>query len=210
MLIGFGLFLAGVVFTLVAVLMLLKRRVLLAGLNGTAGFSLLSMATVFVLILLNIHTYHQLTSEIKLAEVEVGKRTHQGTPIKVQTTDNHYLFIIDGQEWQLDARFLKWKSWAYLLGSEPVVRLEGLTGRRPLDRSISTNPYHPIQQSQILQNLGSTLSDWLGIVDTYYGSSVYMPASEGAVYTVSATVTGLVARAENNVAKQAVTRWMSN
>ena len=209
MLIGLGLFLSGIILTLLAVLMLLKRRMLLASLNGTAGFSMLAMGTILVLIIFNLHTYQRLTREIQLARVEVETRTQEGVPIKILLGEDERVFYIDTHEWQLDARFLKWKSWAYLLGSEPLVRLETLSGRQT-NATAGTRlaSYKLSTENPILADLGSRISDWTGMVDTYYGSSVYMPAVEGSVYSVSASVSGLVARAENNVAKQAVSRWM--
>jgi hypothetical protein len=210
MLIGLGLLLSGIILSLIAVTMLLKRRMLLASLNGTAGIGLICLAAIFVLILLNVHTYNRLTREIELVELEIGARTSQGIPITLQSSADERVFFIDAAEWQLDARFLKWKSWAYLIGSEPLVRLESLSGRN----TTATSGMGRIDRHKLVENipllteLGSKLSGWFGMVDTYYGSSVYMPAVEGAVYSVSATVSGLVARAENHTAQQAVSQWM--
>ena len=208
MLLVISLFFAGVVFSLFGVRLLLKRRILVAGVNGTAGISLISVSVILALILLNIHTYHQLTSEIKLARVEIDASAQAGTIVRVYTDGDRQEFNLNGQEWQLDARFLKWKSWAYLLGSEPVVRLESLTERKPLDQSKPTRSYNLVNQNKLLSEAGSAISDWLGIVDTYFGSAVYMPAVEGSVYTVSATISGLIARAENQTARDAVKQWM--
>ena len=210
MLIGIGLFLSGIILLLLAVVMLLRRRMLMAGLNGSAGFSLLSLGTILVLILLNAHTYHQLTREIQLAKVEIGSRTSDGLAVKIHSDQIDQIHYIQAKEWQLDARFLKWKSWAYLFGSEPLVRLETLSGRySPATSGDGRMDRHQLEYSNpVLNELGSRFTDWLGMVDTYYGSSVYMPAVEGAVYSVSATISGLVARAENTTAKQAVSRWM--
>jgi hypothetical protein len=191
-------------------MMMLKRRTLMASVNGMAGFSLLSAGTILVLILFNAHTYNRLTSETELVKVEIGSRSQQGISIKLKSSEGEQLFFIDAAEWQLDARFLKWKAWAYLLGSEPLVRLETLSGR--LSSVVSgaerLDSHKLLQNNPLLSDFGSKISNWLGMVDSYYGSSIYMPAVEGSVYTVSATVSGLIARAENNTAKEAVYRWM--
>jgi hypothetical protein len=208
MLLVISFFLAGVLFTLLGVRLLFKRHILVAGVNGAAGLSLLSVSMVLGLILFNIHTYHQLTSEIKLARVEIGASGQAGTIVRLFTDGDRHEFNLNAKEWQLDARFLKWKSWAYLLGSEPVVRLESLTERKALDQSKPTRSYNLVTQNPLLSEAGSALSDWLGVVDTYFGSAVYMPAVEGSVYTVSATISGLIARAENQTARDAVTQWM--
>lgn len=207
MLIAIGLFLSGVVFTAIAVRMLFKRRILIASVNGTAGFSLLSVSITLTLILLNIHTYHQLTAENKLAVIEIGVLTDYGLPLRIHTDKIKKTYYINAEEWQLDARFLKWKSWAYLLGAEPVVRLESLSERRPLRNKTVPEKYNLLGEHALLTDWGSTLSDWFGMVDTYYGSAVYMPAVQGSTYTVSATISGLIVRADNKQAHEAVTGW---
>jgi len=205
--VGLGLFLGGIVFTLLAVKLMLKRRMLMAGLNGTLGFSLLSIATVSSLILLNLHTYYQLTSEIELAQIEIGTPSSSGVPVKLRVDDVERVFMINAAEWQLDARFLKWKPWAYLLGSEPLVRLETLSGRKTSPSPGVSEAHYRLLNENPMSDWGAKISHWTGMVDTYYGSSVYMPAVEGSVYSVSASVSGLLARAENNIAKQAMSRW---
>jgi hypothetical protein len=202
-----GLFLAGAVFTSVCFWMLFKRRLLMAGVNGLAGFSLLSVSIILILILVNIHTYQKLTSETEIAQVEIGPRSESGITIKLISGNQEQEYLLNGQMWQLDARFLKWKSWAYLLGSEPLIKLERLTSRMEWHDQ-STPLRYDLSQQGFFNNLGSKLIDWVGMIDTYYGSSVYMPSEEGAVYTVSASVSGLVVRAGNPQARMAQEKWM--
>ncbi len=209
MLILITLFLSGVVVTAFAVRMLFKRRILIATVNGTAGISLLAVSISLSLVLLNIHTYHRLTHENKLAVIEIGVLTDKGLPLTLHTDTQQKIYYTNSLEWQLDARFLKWKSWTYLFGTEPVVRLESLSERHSLNNKKSPEIYNLIGDSAFLTDLGSTLSDWFGIVDTYYGSAVYMPAVEGATYTVSATISGLIVRPENKQAREAVMKWPS-
>jgi hypothetical protein len=208
-LLGLGLFLSGIVLTLLAVRLLSKRRMALAAVQGTAGLSLLSMGAILTLIFFNLHTYQSLTREIQVAQIEIGDRIPEGIPVKLQNRQGERVFLIQAPEWQLDARFLKWQPWAYLIGSEPMVRLETLSGRLSGMAGEKNAARFPLSSTNpLLGDMASKVTDWSGMVDTYYGSSVYMPAVEGAVYSVSASVSGLLARAENRVAKQAVSRWM--
>jgi len=209
MLVVFSSFLLGVAFTTFGVWLLFKRKILAASLNTAAGCSLLSISIIVALIFLNVHTYNRLTSEQLLAVIEVGLSTDTGIPVTVQTDEMQRVFILNSREWQMDARFLKWKSWAYLLGSEPVVRLENFAERYPLPQGSQSARYSLLDDIPVLAELGSSLSDWFGIVDSYYGSAVYMPVAEGATYRVSASVSGLIARADNKPAQNAVTEWMS-
>lgn len=50
---------------------------------------------------------------------------------------------------------------------------------------------------------------WLPLIDARYGSSVYLPAAEGARYEVKVSATGLVARPVNEAGRQAVAQWGS-
>ena len=45
---------------------------------------------------------------------------------------------------------------------------------------------------------------WIPVVDAVYGSATYLPMKHGALYEISLSNTGLVARPVNNVAREAV------
>jgi hypothetical protein len=53
----------------------------------------------------------------------------------------------------------------------------------------------------------SAVTDQVGLIDSVFGSSVYMPAAPGAEYVVTASISGLVARPLNTPARQAVLEW---
>lgn len=201
-------FILGIFLTLVSFRLLMKRRLVFASINGIAGLTFLSTSLIFFLLLLNLYTYHVLTSEIPIARVEIGILTDKGTDIILTTPDERRTLRIDAKEWQLDARFLKWKAWANLLGKEPLVRLESFYERIPNKTGAIPSRIDLVGDSNFLVDLGGALSEWLGMIDTYYGSSVYMPVKPGAVYNVTASVSGLVVRADNRNAQQAVSEWM--
>ena len=113
--------------------------------------------------------------------------------------------MLAGDEWQLDARVLKWKGWANLLGLDAQYRLERVSGR-----------YRQIEQERKDERTVYALSEnpgidlwtmsidhrrWLPFVDAVYGSAVYLPMADGARYEVSITQSGLVARPVNDVAE---------
>ncbi len=117
------------------------------------------------------------------------------------------MFMLAGDEWQLDARVLKWKGWANLLGLDAQYRLERVSGR-----------YRDIEQERkdertvygLSENPGLDLwtmsidhKRWLPFVDAVYGSAVYLPMADGARYEVAITQSGLLARPVNDVAKAA-------
>jgi hypothetical protein len=121
-------------------------------------------------------------------------------------------FVLDGDEWQLDARIVKWRpAAAVMFGLEPRYRLERLSGRyRDLAREQSAvRTVHGLgdarwpQLAEIVDQ-SFRLLPW---VDAYYGSSAFLPMAHGAAYRVQASQSGLVARPANAAAERAVATW---
>ncbi len=199
----------GLLFTGYAFFLLLRRRRLLAaGMNGLAALPFLLIGGFFSMLLLNLQTYRQLTHEIVLAEVRLGQATDQGVPLRLAYTDRVETFYIRSPEWRLDARFVKWKPWLSLIGKEPIVRLERLEERRGTSGiEPGLNRYELVMDPMWADEMVSTVSEEFGLVDSVYGSSVYMPATPGAEYQVSASISGLVARPVNPSGQKAVIEW---
>jgi hypothetical protein len=212
MLLTFSLLFAGVLMTGYALLSQFRRRKFISGgINGIVGFSLAMAGGFFSLLLLNIQTYQQLTREVKLAEISVGKKTAQGVPVRLFAQQLDKTYLIDADEWRLDARFLKWKPWMSLIGKDPVVRLESFeerNGRNRLDRMLKH--YDLVTERAWLDGFVTEMSQNMGLIDSLYGSSVYMPIRDGARYEITASLSGLVARPLNPQAKSAVIEWSSN
>jgi hypothetical protein len=183
-----------------------RRRLFVGSFNGFIG-SLLALAGGFAsLLLMNVQTYQQLTREITLAEVSIVRTEGAGSEIELNTHQGNKRYNIDAPEWRLDARFLKWKPWLSLVGKDPVVRLERLEARgHPDDQAVKGYPLNT--NNQWLDEFVSELSGQIGLVDSVYGSSVYMPIKAGAKYEVTATVSGLLARPLNQTARDAVLEW---
>jgi hypothetical protein len=121
--------------------------------------------------------------------------------------------MLAGDEWQLDARVLKWKGWANLLGLDAQYRLERVSGRyrdieqeRTGERTVyglSENP------GVDLWVLSTQYPKWLPFVDAVYGSATYLPMADGARYEVKMTQSGLMARPVNEAANAAAAKQLS-
>lgn len=48
---------------------------------------------------------------------------------------------------------------------------------------------------------------WIPWVDAVYGSATYMPMVDRAEYALNITTSGLIARADNEIAEEAIKRW---
>jgi hypothetical protein len=184
-----------------------KRRLLVASLNGLLGLVVVLVATFVSMLLFNIQSYVQLTKEHILADVEIGAIESGTTSLSLTVNGERRDYPLAADEWRLDARFIKWKPWVTLLGKDPVVRLEALSGRNTAQGNNLVQAYNLHEDFAIVDKIITNLTDHFGMVDTMYGSSVYMPIKAGAHYQVSANHAGLIARPVNPKGEQAILKW---
>jgi len=186
------------------------RARLIAGSGALlGGTALLALAGLLFVVSLNLRTYARLTYEAPVAELvfeKRGPRSYQLTMVRIPAGDLQ-IFMLEGDEWQLDARVLKWKGWATLLGLDAQYRLERLSGRyRDIeDERTAKRTVYPLTENPGLDlwNLATDHPDRLPFVDAVYGSATYLPMADGARYRVTLSQTGLLARPMNPAAAQA-------
>jgi hypothetical protein len=148
-----------------------------------------------------------LTHESKVAEVSfqgIGPQ-HFGTTLKLE--NRIQILDLRGDDWQMDARVLKWRGMAVLLGFDTLYRLDRLSGRyRDIDQE-KTAPRTVYSLSEgrglDLWLIAKKYKRWIPWVDALYGSATYMPMVDGASYTVFVSFTGLLARPNNDIALKA-------
>lgn len=112
-----------------------------------------------------------------------------------------------GDAWRVEALVLKWKLPAVLAGLPPVYRLDRLSGRYddPGDEARAPRTVIDFRPAGAfdLAALARRHPDRLALVDTVYGSGVYLPLVDGGHYTVSLMRTGaLVARPDEDTAER--------
>jgi hypothetical protein len=190
------------------------RRLQLA--RGTLFFLSGTFVVLFAagaaLVAANLYTYARLTHEQEAARVfmrQLGERHYALSLQAKNATPRH--FEVRGDEWQIDARVLKWRALGNLLGFDTVYRLERLSGR-----------YGDITQERNALRTVHALSEepgldfwtvlrryhaYVPLADALYGSAAYVPMAEGAEYAVSVSTSGLVVRPGNDAARKAVGGW---
>ncbi len=187
-------------------------KMLSGGLQGISGALLISLALLIASLATNLHSYQRLTHENQVATIrfeQLGSQYFRAVLARPETSAE--IYELRGDEWQLDARVLKWKGFATVLGLDSGFQLERLSGR-----------YHNIQQENAAPRsahplyLGDGLDiwalarqhpRWLPWVDAVYGSATYMPMAHGAHYQISMSQSGLLARPTNAIAEQALKDW---
>ena len=182
------------------------------GLLRTGGGSVLVLLGLLLgAIAMNLHTYQRLTAEQAVAEIEFVRISATDFLARLERPDGtRQSFEMDGQEWQLDARVLKWTGPAVILGFETAYRLERLSGRYRDVRDYNGSPavYDLSEERGVdLWRIARRHQRWMPGVDTIYGSATYMPMADGARYIITISASGLVTRPANEAARRAVERW---
>lgn len=144
--------------------------------------------------------WHRLTAEAQVATIEARQLAPQRYAVAVTTPDGTRREVeIDGDDWQLDARVVKWTPRAVVLGAPPLYRLERLGGRWHDVEQARAGPYsvHALDRSGRIDPfpLLRQMPRRLAVVDADYGSSAWLPLVDGGRYAVSLSAGGgLVAR----------------
>jgi len=208
-----ALALGGLALLLLALARLRRGRVLAAGGHGLGGTTLVALAALAGAVGLNLHTYQRLTHEQTVAEVSfhrLGLRHFEAT-LHYPGRDAAAHYDLRGDEWQVDARVLKWRGYANVLGLDTRYRLERLSGRYQDVSDERTQPHsvYPLgrRQGVDLWSLARRYRRWVPWVDAVYGSGTFLPMADGARFEVVVTQSGLGARPENAAGKEAVENW---
>ncbi len=176
------------------------------------GIFVLLLSCAVALVSLDVASYHQLTKEEAVASISFAKNAEQqfrATVVGTNGTERQY--ELSGDLWQIDAQIIKWKKPLMGLGIKPGYRLGRITGR-----------YYSLEQERSAERtvyeldkttFGIDIWHWLRdnaafpLVDALYGNASFLPMSDGALYTINLTGTGLIARPLNEPAEKAVSNW---
>lgn len=179
---------------------LFRGHLLRGPLRGAFGAALGALAIALAAIGMNLHTYQRLNYEQPVAWLEFQQAGPQRYQALLRTPDGKQrAFGVHGDEWQLDARVLKWEGAGALLGLDPRYRLERFSGRyaNVADEARAVRSIYGLAGRET----GIDVWQWsreyerlLPFVDTVYGSAAYMPMADGARFEVVITEDGLVAR----------------
>jgi hypothetical protein len=190
------------------------RRVKLV--SGTmfflAGGIVLLLAAAAALVSANLYTYARLTHEQEAARVSIRQLGPRQYVVSVQErTAAPRHFELRGDEWQVDARVLKWRAMGNLVGFDTLYRLERLSGRYgdvALERTAPRTVHGLATQTPLdLWSLLNAHHQYVPFADALYGSAVYVPMAEGAEYAVTVSTSGLVVRPTNEAARKSVGEW---
>jgi hypothetical protein len=208
-----------IVFALVGILLLFaavrrfRRRRVMGGLvSGASALVLLLLSACAALIAINLRTYQRLTFEQPAGELQLARTgEREFNAVLSYPSGEHANFALRGDEWQIDARVLKWHAFANMLGFDSAYRLERISGRYTRVEDEVAQPrtvyaLHPPQRLD-LWDLVHRYPAWLPWMDAKYGSATFLPMADGALYEIKVSQSGLVARPLNQAARDALGSW---
>jgi len=204
--------LAGMLFLGNALRRLRRRRILGGALHGLTALLLIALSVCAALLVMNLRTYQRLTAEQAAGEIQfsrVGER--QFNAVLTYPNGERANFALGGDEWQVDARVLKWHALANMLGFDTAYRLDRVGGRytriedeRTQARTVyALNPPQRIDPWDWLHRYHS----WVPWMDALYGSATFLPMADGALFEIKVSQSGLIARPLNQAAREAVGSW---
>jgi len=176
-----------------------RGRPLLASIQLLSTLSMLLLIVTFALLLFTTLGYERLTFEQTLAHISIKKQGKQQFTADIEFTDGpHQSFEIRGDEIYIDARVLKWKPWANLIGIHSVYRLDRIGGRYIEYQHEVNKPRSLFQfKESSVEDLFDYRSDYevLGwLVDAEYGSAAFLPVKDQGEYLLTLSTSGLILR----------------
>jgi hypothetical protein len=197
----------------VAAIRRLRRRRLLGGMaHGAAALIFLLAAACAVLIGTNLRSYQRLAYEQPAGELQLTRDgDRQFDAVLTYPDGQRANFPLRGDEWQVDARVLKWHAFANLIGFDAAYRLERISGRYTRledERSLPRTVYDLHTSGRIDPwEVAHRYRSWVPWLDALYGSATFLPMTDGALYEIKVSQSGLIARPLNQAAREAVGSW---
>jgi hypothetical protein len=172
------------------------------------GFALVLLVMALGLVGLGwlLRQYAWLLEDVPVATLSLVQEAPQRyrasfTPAGGVPTD----FVLLGDEWQLDARVIRWTLPGQLAGLPPVYRFERLSGRYgdPKQDLAAQRSVHDLRQDWDFWEFRQRWLADLPIADARWGSAAYLPMIDGARYEVFISPRGgLVAKPADAATEQ--------
>jgi len=204
--------LVGLLFMLLSLRRMRRRRYGACAFHGLSALVFFLAAACAGLLGFNLLSYERLTHEQHALEARftrVGEQ--QFDALLTYPSGATQRYALRGDEWQIDARLLKWRGITNVLGFDTAYRLERIAGRySDIDRERASPrtvyALHPPEGVDVWSLLRS-YHDYVPWADALYGSATYAPIADGAAYEVKVSQDGLIARPLNLPARQALGTW---
>lgn len=208
-----GVILIGLALVYLALRLLSRGRWVRGFLRGLVGLALLTVAATVGVAALDLFSYKQIAREEPVATLsfsQLGPQHYKVTLVRSNGREAEY--ELRGDQWQLDARIIKWQGFVAGMGAAPAYRLDRIGGRyySLSDERTAERTVHGLEEREWGPDIWAWINhnpDWVPLVDARYGSATFVPMADNALFEVSLSGTGLMARPLNEPARRAVQVW---
>jgi len=181
-------------------------------LRGLIGMVLFLLALALGGLAVVLHDYLHIADDVAVAHLTMKRLGPQHfqvefTPVATGTRRN---VDLKGDQWEVDARVIRWNMPAQLAGFPPLYQLERIGGRY---RAIAQERASPRSVEALndetqfdIWTLKHRYPTWLPFVDADYGSGAYLPMVDGGSFDLYLnTRGGLVAKPADQATKDKLT-----
>lgn len=201
---------AGAVMVIAGLLFFRNPGWLLTWLKGMAVFGVILAGLYVLIVAINLTSYRSLVGMQTVATISTQRQAEQIWQVTLQSQDDPAAVrTLQGDQWQIDARIIRFSGPFRWLDIAPGYRLEQLRGRYTSLEQERSSPRTAIRLSE---GIWPDLWQWdqqfnLPFVEAVDGSMTFMPMRDEAVFEVKLSSSGLVAVPVNEQARAAVQFW---
>ena len=176
-------------------------------------FSATALVSLMALIGLDFTTYSQLTAQEVIYKVKVYESGDNRYLLRLSSDEMQREYVLEGDQWQIDFRLIRFSPLVSMVGPSYLYQASRLSNRYALIADQRSKPlqFHSLRDDQVfnpdLWNYFKKYSDVLPMIDTTFGSSVFMPLTDKAEYNILIGFSGLVVKAANKEGQIAVMNW---
>ncbi|SDW63712.1 multidrug transporter [Marinobacter mobilis] len=188
----------------------IRPKWFLGWLKGTLVLCLLLAGGYSLVMAAGLTRYQSLASMDTIASLRIAPAGEQTWTVALDITEGESgVYSLNGDQWQLDARIIRFSGPFRWFDIAPGYRLERLSGRY-----LSLEQERYSERSVVSLSSGGWPDLWelertfnLPFVEAVYGSATFMPMAAGATFDVRLSSTGLVAMPTNEAAFRSVRLW---
>jgi hypothetical protein len=194
-------------FLVLSVWALKKRRIFRTTTNTLLALLMLSLTALSGTLTVSTQGYRALTREDVVASVTTRRVSEQAFEAQVRFAGGRdTVFVLEGDEFYIDARILKWKPIANVLGLHTDYELDRISGRyldleaeQSSPRTVfALSSSKPIDLFELRRR--HPILGWL--VDAEYGSGTFIATDDQALFDVLVSTTGLLVRKRGSLNEQ--------
>lgn len=148
----------------------------------------------------SLHGYRRIAHEELAATVSIRQLGERQFALRLELpgASEAQDYELLGDEWQIDARMLRWSGRSIVGGSDSAYRLHRISARYaepgaddgPAPAAYALPRKEPVDFWALLRRYDA----FVPFVDAYYGRAAYLPLDEGARYVVTVSRSGVAVR----------------